>query len=64
MDADATKEHRQWLVTVLHQASFRVYAWEGLSARPPSVAAAAITRAAGRGEGGPEPDEEGLCEGP
>eukprot|EP00969_Alexandrium_andersonii_P330217 14593121-Alexandrium_andersonii.AAC.1 len=64
MDADATKEQRGWLVAVLHQASFRVFAWEGLPARPPAVAAAAIVRAAGRGEADAGPDEDELRDEP
>eukprot|EP00969_Alexandrium_andersonii_P172800 7639041-Alexandrium_andersonii.AAC.1 len=64
MDADATKEQRGWLVAVLHQASFRVFAWEGLPARQPAVVAAAIVRAAGRGEADAGPDEDAVRDGP
>eukprot|EP00969_Alexandrium_andersonii_P254225 11235637-Alexandrium_andersonii.AAC.1 len=47
-DPDATREQRQWLAAIVHQASFRVFAGEGLPARATAVAAAAIVRAAGR----------------
>eukprot|EP00969_Alexandrium_andersonii_P303006 13394152-Alexandrium_andersonii.AAC.1 len=50
MDPDATRDERNWLAAILHQASFRVFAWEGLPARQAAVAAAAIVRAAGRSD--------------
>eukprot|EP00969_Alexandrium_andersonii_P293830 12986062-Alexandrium_andersonii.AAC.1 len=51
-DPDASAEHWKWLAAVLHQASFRGYTWEGLPARGAAAAAAAIVRAACRGDVG------------
>eukprot|EP00969_Alexandrium_andersonii_P188735 8340570-Alexandrium_andersonii.AAC.1 len=52
------------MAAVLHQASFRVYAWEGIPARGAAVAAAAIVRAAGRGGTGAEADADEPRDGP
>eukprot|EP00969_Alexandrium_andersonii_P005228 227297-Alexandrium_andersonii.AAC.1 len=64
MDPDASAEQRSWLAATLHQSSFRVFAWVGLPARSAAVAAAAIIRAAGRGDIGAEADDDEPRTGP
>eukprot|EP00969_Alexandrium_andersonii_P126756 5601649-Alexandrium_andersonii.AAC.1 len=63
-DQDATTEQRRWLAAVLHQASFRVYTWEGLPPKGAPAAAAAIARAARRGDTGADPEDDEPRDGP